>query len=89
MKGKAKKPLTMDEHKEIGRRLREMRKELVSMEVQIYNHLPQTEHKFKLASAVKSIDAMRIILEENMFRHYGAEATIHVYYGRYDEDASS
>ena len=43
MKGKAKKPLTMDEHKEIGRRLREMRKELVSMEVQIYNHLPQTE----------------------------------------------
>jgi hypothetical protein len=79
-----RKPLTLDEHRQLGLTLAVMRDELVSIDVWLSNeHLPKSHPAVRrLEAAVKRIDAARSDLEEFMYDHHDDERGVNtwVYY---------
>ena len=76
-----KKKLTIEEHKEIGKHLKEIREYLINLSCTVPNTYGKTSSAGKLACKLfENVDALRSVMENQCFRDCPGEADTDVYY---------
>lgn len=78
-----KKRFTPEEHREMGRKLKSIRDELIDLSVKVGNAYPKKFYNH-LHKAVKEIDQTRSDLEDEMFKDnpdLSNEIGLNIYYG--------
>jgi hypothetical protein len=74
--------LTMEQHRDIGRRLKAVRKEILALQSELVKAYPITDgFERRLLSITNHLDHVRSRAEDRMFQAHGDAGSLDVYYG--------